>query len=191
MDIKEAIYGRRSIRKYENTPVSKDTIEEILEGASMAPSAANQQPWYFLAITNEAERGKCIEYVDRSFAGYKGSLIKRFGQDSPVVKETAAFFNTLGGAPVVVLAFLLKNDYPDPIMSIMSAAAAIQNLLLMAYGKGLASCWLTVPSEAQAAEQLRVEFAPDKGRLLGVITLGYSTQASAPPSRRNNRFAII
>ena len=191
MELKEVIYGRRSVRKYLDTPVSREMIQEIIDGACMAPSAANQQPWYFVAVSNEAARRKCVAYVAESFKSYQASLEKRFGGDSPVVKETGVFFNTLGGAPVVVLAFLLKKDYADIVMPAISAAAAIENLLLMAYDKGLASCWLTMPFEAQATEQLRLEFAPHRGQVLGVITLGYSDEAPKAPARRNDRYEII
>ncbi len=190
MEVKEAVYGRRSVRNYLSKPVGKELIQEIIEGACMAPSAANQQPWYFLAISNEVERNKCLQYMGESFKTYQPSLEKRFGGNSPVIKETGTFFNTLGGAPVVVLAFLLKKDYPDIIYSSMSTAAAIENLLLLAYDKGLASCWLTVPDEAGTGEQMRAEFAPDKGKLLGVITLGYSEQVVEAASRRAGRFEI-
>lgn len=190
MELKEAVYGRRSVRKYLDKPVSKEMIQEIIEGACMAPSAANQQPWYFLAITNQADRARCIAHVSQSFNAYRASLEKRFGHNSPVIKETQVFFDTLGGAPVLVLVFLLK-DYADIVMPAMSAAAAIENLLLMAYDQGLASCWLTVPFAAEAAEQIRARFAPGKGKVLGVITLGYSEHTPGTPSRRNDRFAII
>jgi hypothetical protein len=41
MELVDAIRDRRSIRKYKNTPVSKDDIEYILEAGGLAPSWAN------------------------------------------------------------------------------------------------------------------------------------------------------
>jgi len=51
MDIVEAIRTRKSIRKFKPDPVGKNTIREILEIASRAPSAENTQPWEFTVIT--------------------------------------------------------------------------------------------------------------------------------------------
>ena len=34
-----SIYSRRSIRKYLNTPVPKEMIEQVIDAARMAPSA--------------------------------------------------------------------------------------------------------------------------------------------------------
>ena len=50
MNVKEAIMGRRSVRKYKKTPIREEDIREILEAGIMAPSASNLQPWYFVAV---------------------------------------------------------------------------------------------------------------------------------------------
>lgn len=38
MDVKEAIYARKSIRKFQSTPIPEETIKEIMEAANRAPS---------------------------------------------------------------------------------------------------------------------------------------------------------
>ena len=45
MEVDEAILSRRSVRAFTSDPVAKDTIVEILEVASRAPSGTNMQPW--------------------------------------------------------------------------------------------------------------------------------------------------
>ncbi len=40
-----AITGRRSIRRFLDRPVERETIEEILEVSARAPSGTNMQPW--------------------------------------------------------------------------------------------------------------------------------------------------
>ena len=47
MELVEAIKSRKSIRGYKPTPVAKETLVQILEIASRAPSAVNIQPWKF------------------------------------------------------------------------------------------------------------------------------------------------
>jgi nitroreductase len=54
VNIKEAIYGRRSVRDYTDRPVAKAAVEELLEAAIQAPSAINQQPWAFAVIQDKA-----------------------------------------------------------------------------------------------------------------------------------------
>ena len=53
MKFKELIEKRRSVRKYKDTPVSKDQIYEILEAARIAPSASHKQPWHFVVVENK------------------------------------------------------------------------------------------------------------------------------------------
>ena len=49
----ENIFHRVSIRKYQDRPVEREKIVEILRAAMAAPSAKNQQPWEFYVITKK------------------------------------------------------------------------------------------------------------------------------------------
>jgi nitroreductase len=53
LDIIDAVKTRKSIRDFKSTPVSKETLREILEIASRAPSASNAQPWEFIVVTGD------------------------------------------------------------------------------------------------------------------------------------------
>lgn len=51
MEYDDVVMGRRSIRGYQQKPVPKRLIEEILELAMRAPSSMNTQPWNFTVLT--------------------------------------------------------------------------------------------------------------------------------------------
>ncbi|MEQ6250878.1 nitroreductase [Sulfitobacter sp. HNIBRBA3233] len=53
MNIEEAMATRRSIRGFQDKPVSRETIEEIIALANRAPSSMNTQPWHFHVLTGE------------------------------------------------------------------------------------------------------------------------------------------
>jgi nitroreductase len=53
MDIIEAICSRKSIRGYDPTPVSKETLKDILNIATRAPSSDNAQTWEITVVTGE------------------------------------------------------------------------------------------------------------------------------------------
>ena len=55
------LFHRVSIRKYQDRPVEKEKIMEILRAAMAAPSAKNQQPWEFYVITKKRYTGKVIK----------------------------------------------------------------------------------------------------------------------------------
>ena len=48
--IMEAIFNRRSVRKYTNQAVEEEKIIKLLKAAMQAPSAGNQQPWEFIVV---------------------------------------------------------------------------------------------------------------------------------------------
>lgn len=50
MEFRKVIEKRRSIRKYKDTPVSRENIMAILEAARIAPSASHRQPWHFIVV---------------------------------------------------------------------------------------------------------------------------------------------
>ena len=51
------IESRRSIRAYLPTPVPEETLKEILQVASRAPSGTNVQPWKVYVLTGSAKTG--------------------------------------------------------------------------------------------------------------------------------------
>ena len=53
MTFDEVVFGRRSCRGYQQKPVPRALIEEILGLAMRAPSSMNTQPWHFYVITGE------------------------------------------------------------------------------------------------------------------------------------------
>ncbi|MCD8020982.1 MAG: nitroreductase family protein [Clostridiales bacterium] len=194
MELKEAIYGRRSVRKYDGKPVSEADIRDILEAGIMAPSASNLQPWYFVAVANKEKLDEVKEAMMEASDILMPSLTARFEQYPQVVAETRQFISLLGNAPLCILAFLYKDDseyHRKETELIESTAAAMQNMLLTAYSKGISSCWLTAPLEAGMDTVLREKFAPGKGRMVAMMTFGYSDAQPRMPRRREGRYQII
>jgi len=54
--VDEAILSRRSVRAFLPTPVDDDTIRDILQVASRAPSGTNMQPWKVYVVQGEKMR---------------------------------------------------------------------------------------------------------------------------------------
>src|SRR5664280_2010764 len=50
MDLKEAIYTRRSVRDFTDKPVDEKTLRQLVDAAIQPPSAVNQQPWSFCVV---------------------------------------------------------------------------------------------------------------------------------------------
>ena len=45
METRDAIYGRRSVRKYTDEPVSHEDLMEVINARLVAASGSNLQPW--------------------------------------------------------------------------------------------------------------------------------------------------
>lgn len=67
---------RRTIRDFSDKPVSKDIIEACIKAAGTAPSGANHQPWYFVAISDSKTKQKiriAAEAEEAEFYGGRAS----------------------------------------------------------------------------------------------------------------------
>lgn len=188
MELREAILKRRSIRKYKPIPVPREVIEELFEYALWAPSGMNRQNWYFVVVTGEM-RDRIVEICERAYREYIGKKIEKvFSHKPDVVEETKSFFATLGGAPVVILAYAEPGPESERT-DIQSVSAAIQNLLLLAYEKGLGTCWMTGPVSHE--EEFNRLLGIEGKRLVALITLGYPDENPKPPKRRPGKVQYI
>jgi nitroreductase len=68
----ELMRRRRSVRRFAPDPVSPELIENALLVAGSAPSGANQQPWSFVVVTDEATKARI-----RAAAEYEEELLYR------------------------------------------------------------------------------------------------------------------
>ena len=58
MDFMEVVKTRRSIRRYKPDPIPDEILNQILETARIAPSAAHRQPWHFIVVKNPETKKK-------------------------------------------------------------------------------------------------------------------------------------
>lgn len=196
MEFKDVVYGRRSVRKFKDTPVDDKILKKIVDAALWAPSGVNLQPWYYVVIRTPEKMTRLKEMMSVVSDRDKPHLEERFLAHPEVVKTTLSFISTLGGAPAVVLAFRDKPDYTWALLDegvVQSVAASMENLVLSAYDHGVSSCWMTAANQAHMTKELGDEFAPGHGELVGIIALGYNAAEEAPkaPKRKADKFVLI
>lgn len=191
MDARECLMTRRSVRKYRNEPLTDELLTEILEPALAAPSAINLQHWHFVVVRSPETMADLKAIMVKVVEKFNPVLRERFARHPETIAETQNFLISLGGAPVCVLAFLRKDDYPDEHGAIQSVSAAVENLLLSAWDKGVGSCWMSAPQRMGFGGALRDRFAPGKGDFVAAITLGWPDQTPKMPPRREGRYTFI
>ncbi len=63
-DTLDTLRGRRSVRAYAPRPVSRETLETLIDCARLAPTALNIQPWEFVVVTDETMRREIAQATD-------------------------------------------------------------------------------------------------------------------------------
>jgi F420 biosynthesis protein FbiB-like protein len=176
------LHSRRSIRRYRPDPVPRQMIEQLIEGATWAPSAHNRQPWRFAVTTSEATK----EALARAMGARLRSDLEADGvSEALIAKDTQRSYERITGAPcliVVCLTLVNMDTYPDErrqqlefLMAAQSTAMAGQNLLLGAAASGLGACWMCAPLFAPDVVK-DVLTLPDDWQPQGMITLGYPAE---------------
>ena len=79
MEYKDVVMGRRSIRGYQDKPVPKQVIREVLEMAIRAPSSLNTQPWNFYVVAGDVLDKIRAGNVERNLGGVPDSREFRGG----------------------------------------------------------------------------------------------------------------
>jgi len=166
MELFEAIQGRKSIRRFKQTPVPDEDVNKILDAGRLAPSANNTQPWSFIVIKDKAVLKKMAdaarEMIDRMIP-YAES--EKQAQRLAAYKST--YYTFFENAPVVIAVCMEEFDAGTdrllarmgysveeikrlrPLPGLQSVSAAIENILLAVHALGYGSCWMTGPLVAQ------------------------------------------
>ena len=155
-----AIFGRRSIRAYEDRAVPESLVTDVLEAAMAAPSAAAKDPWHFVTVRDR----KALERLAPALSG--GDMLLQGGLAIAVCGDLEAAHDRQ-------LSFLLQD-----------ASAAIENLLLAAHLLGLGACWLGVhPREERIATLRALLGLPARIVPVSVIALGWPRERKDPRTR--------
>lgn len=118
MEALQAIYSRRSIRKYKKAQVPFDFLEEILKAGMVAPSALDERPWHFVVIDDQEVLAKLA-----------GEL-----EHCGMLSEAAAAVLVCGDERLEKI----KGFWPQ------DCSACAENILLAAHALGLGAVWLAV-----------------------------------------------
>ena len=57
----EAIFARRSIRKYTPDPVNDEDVTKMLRAAMAAPTGGNRKPWHFIVVKDRGTLDRLAE----------------------------------------------------------------------------------------------------------------------------------
>lgn len=158
MDFAELIKSRYSVRAYRPDPVEEEKLQQVLEAARLAPTAANRQPFRLLVI-HTAGREDELRRIYNS---------KWFVQ-APLVLAVC-------GLPRQAWTRRDGKNYGD-----VDAAIVMDHITLAAADLGLGTCWIGAFDPAAAREVLGL---PDEAEPIVFTPLGYPADEPRPKQRK-------
>jgi nitroreductase len=151
----DAIYKRRSIRKFKGDGIPEETMYEFLKAGMNAPSAGNQQPWHFVVIDDRA----LLDAIP-SFHPYARMLLE---------------------APAAILVCGDTSLEKHEGYWVQDCSAAVENILLEIADRGYGGVWLGVYPRAERVEGLRKLLGiPDGIIPFAVVALGRPDEEKPP-----------
>jgi nitroreductase len=182
MDVLEAIYTTRAMRRLKPDPIPPDVLRAIMDAAIRAPSAGNQQGWSFIVVQDaqmRAELAKVYKPAIDALFQPGGAYYDALHSNDPAnarVKSMARSALYLGEhlqqAPAIVIACIRTGGRPTNVITGSSIYPAVQNLMLAARAFGIGSTLTTVHRQREdiVRELLGI---PEGVETVALIPLGY------------------
>lgn len=193
----DAIYNRKSIRKFKDLEIPREDILKMLEAATEAPSPKHQQNWNFVVVNNKDLINKMADIVTESHE--KIGEIAKTEKDRKIHMSVIKYYTAFRHAPVVVMVYakpydmieykILKEngasqEVLDMLVSPQSAAqaigAAVENFLLAATDMGYGSCYMTGPTHAKVQLEELIGFEKTNYELMSMIAVGVAEDNTPP-----------
>ncbi|MBI3089945.1 MAG: nitroreductase family protein [Candidatus Tectomicrobia bacterium] len=186
----DCIVGRRSVRRMQERNVSRGDLEALVEAAAWSPSPHKAQPWRFALVD---ERRRLQRLAGEMAAAFRADLERDAVEPATIERLCGESVERFGSAPAMLVPCLTMEEmrrYPDARrrraeeeMAIMSAGAALQNLMLRAHALGLATCWYSAPLFCQEVVRRALDL-PAGWQPLAIVIVGYAAVSPPLPPRR-------
>ncbi|MHB1133640.1 MAG: nitroreductase family protein [Chloroflexota bacterium] len=163
MEFSELASARFSVRAYKSEAVAEELVQQVLEAARLAPTAANRQPFQIVVIHTAGR----AEELKRIYA-------RDWFVQAPLVLAMCAL-----PAPAWVRGD--GKNYAD-----VDATIAMDHLILAATALGLGTCWVAHFDAAAAREVLGL---PAGVEPLAFTPLGYPD--AVPPAKNRKALADL
>jgi len=160
-DILDTIFRRRSIREYQEQPVPREILVDLLKAAMAAPSAANHRPWEFVILTEPEGVAQLKEVL-------------------PYAKFNAPAIIVVSGRP--------EQGYSESGGNywVQDCSAAIENMLIAAEGMGLGTVWTGIyPIQSRVNDVRRVLGIPETAVPLAAVLVGYPAEEKPARTQYN------
>ena len=158
MDFSKLIKQRYSVRAYKPDPVEEEKLQQVLEAARLAPSAANRQPFQLIVIKTAGREKELRRIYHRSWFHQAPLVICAVGLPGEA-------WSRRDGKNYVGVDTTIAMDY----------------ITLAATDLGLGTCWVAAFDPEAAREVLNL---PDTAEPVAFTPLGYPADQLKPKERK-------
>jgi nitroreductase len=184
MELHEALYTTRAMRRVRPDPIPHDVQARILDAAIRAPSGGNQQNWRFLLLDDPAKKAALAPMYQHAMGQLWETIYKSqldAAAANPTATESVQILKVQRSAQWLadhfeeIPLFLFPFSQHDPTGG--SIYPAVWSAMLAARAEGVGSCLTALLQFFHPAETLEILGVPtDQGWILsGTVSFGYPT----------------
>ena len=172
----ETIMARRSIRKYKNIPVSRDTLDIIMECGINAPNGQNKQSWEVRIVDDPDVMEEIKEMMAKGNPDMKPEAVKGCFRDAPV------------------MVFIARDPSYD--FSAYDCGLLAENIMLSAWSLGVGSICLGSPVRFLTDNDMCKPYVEGLGfsegyELCLCVGLGYADESPEAKPRDMGKVAYV
>jgi len=159
MEFTQLITSRYSVRAYRSDPIENEKLQEVLEAARLAPTAANRQPFQLVVMHTagrEAELGRIYR--------------RPWFVQAPLVIAVCAISSQ---------AWVREGDRFNA--RLIDSAIVADHMILAATNLGLGTCWVAAFNVEAAREVMRL---PEEAEPVIFTPLGYPADVPGLKERK-------
>lgn len=154
MNFMELAKTRYSVRKFDDRPVEKETLDLILEAGNVAPTGCNYQPQRIYVVQSEEKIAK-LNGLSKCIFGAKTVLLFTYNKDED-----------------------WKNPLENGVHSgVQDVSIVASHIMLEAWELGVGTCWVNYFANSRLEKELGL---PENERAVLLMPMGYPAEDSVP-----------
>ena len=155
MELYEAIYKRRSVRKFLEKEVDLDAVKRILEAGNRAPTWNHNRNWSYIVLRTEEEKAYAFEHAKKIAEKFDAEKYLNAPRPYPTTLAQKMYayamprqYTMLKDAPYVIIPVFkskeLNGEYVSKLNPFSTIWCVIENIFLAATAEGMA-CSMRIP----------------------------------------------
>ena len=184
MELYEAIYKRRTVRKFLEKEVDFDAVKRILEAGNRAPTWNHNRNWSYIVLRTEEEKAYAFEHAKKIAEKFDAEKYLNAPRPYPTTLAQKMYayamprqYTMLKDAPYVIIPVFkskeLNGEYVSKLNPFSTIWCVIENIFLAATAEGMA-CSMRIPlNEEHDIVKAKLKVPPTY-MIPAFIGIGYS-----------------